>query len=102
MYETYNRLIQPIDSFVSIGEIAAAKTADNKIVFNVPLDYLLWTKNMASLISVVNQRITLMEDIKEKQLWVSGTVSDVAKTSLDKMGWKVFQKAGPKLLPDPF
>lgn len=102
MYEAYNRLIQPIDSFVSIGEIAAAKTADNKIVFNVPLDYLLWTKNMASLISVVNQRVTLMEGIKEKHLWVSGTVSEIAKSSLDKMGWKVFQKAGPKLVPDPF
>jgi len=102
MYEAYNRLIQPIDSFVSIGEIAAAKTADNKIVFNVPLDYLLWTKNMASLVSVLNQKVTLMEGIKEKHLWVAGTVSDVAKSSLDKMGWKVFQKAGPKLLPDPF
>jgi len=102
MYEAYNRLIQPIDSFVSVGEIVAAKTADKKIVFNVPLDYLLWTKNMASLVSVLNQKVTLMAGIKEKHLWVAGTVSDVAKSSLDKMGWKVFQKAGPKLLPDPF
>ncbi len=93
MYAAYNSKVKPLDSFVAFGEISAGKTKDGNIVFNVPLDHLLWTKGMAAVISIVNQRVTLMEDLNEKHLWVSGTMSKQSRDALQKMGWKIKENA---------
>jgi len=93
MYAAYNSKVKPLDSFIAIGEISAGKTKDGNIVFNVPLDHLLWTKGIAAVISVINQRVTLMEGINEKHLLVSGTISQQSRKALQKMGWKVKENA---------
>jgi len=93
MYAAYNSKVKPLDSFIAIGEISAGKTKDGNIVFTVPLDYLLWTKGIAAVISIINQRVTLMEGINEKHLLVSGTISQQSREALQKMGWKVKENA---------
>jgi len=93
MYAAYNGKVKPLDSFIAIGDISAGKTKDGNIVFNVPLDHLLWTKGIAAVISVINQRVTLMEGINEKHLLVSGTISQQSRKALQKMGWKVKENA---------
>ena len=102
MYESYNRTVEPLVSFVSLGEISTAKTANNKIVFTAPLDYMSWTESMANAVHEIDQRIAALDGIKEKHLLVSGTVSEIAKASLESWGWKVFQNAGAKLIPDAY
>ncbi|MBM2830802.1 MAG: hypothetical protein HW411_1592, partial [Gammaproteobacteria bacterium] len=97
MYAAYNKSVQPIDSFISIGDISTAKTKDGKIIFNVPLDHLVWTKNMAAAASIITQNVALMEGVTGKELWNTGSVSDLAKESLGKMGWTVHEQAETKL-----
>jgi len=91
MYADYNSRVQPIASFVAVGQTSAARAKNGDIIFNVPLDHLLWTKGIAAIISIATQKVALMEGVNERHLLLSGTVSDLARESLEKMGWKVVE-----------
>jgi hypothetical protein len=89
MYAAYNARVQPIVSFVAVGQISAAKAKNGDIIFNVPLDHLLWTKGIAAIVSIATQNVALMKGVNERHLLLSGTASKMARESLEKMGWKV-------------
>ena len=97
MYAGYNRTISPIESFIFLGEFAVARTAKSEIVFNVPLDHLLWSEPAAGLVTVANQRVAELGGTAEKQLWVSGTLSARAKKEIEGRGWKVEEKSEARL-----
>ena len=91
MYAAYNTRVQPITSFVAVGSTSAAMTKNGNIIFNVPLDHLLWTKGIAAIVSIATQNVALMKGVNERHLLLSGTASDLARESLKKMGWKVVE-----------
>ncbi len=93
MYANYDQKVEPIERFVQLGQAAAAKTRSGKLVFNVPLDYLLWTRGLAALGSVVTQNVALMKGVKERHLYVTGDLSPLAKSSMEKMGWVIHNNA---------
>jgi len=97
MYAAYNRSVQPIASFVSINGIAIARTTDGKVVFNVPLDHLFWTKHLAAFASMATQNVSMMEGVTGREIWNTGVMSPLAKESLEKMGWTVHENAESKL-----
>ncbi|MGH8119973.1 MAG: hypothetical protein ACRESK_05090, partial [Gammaproteobacteria bacterium] len=97
MYEAYDRIVEPIDSLVTIGGLSTARTKSGKIVFNVPLDYMLWTKGLSALADTINQQVAAMEGITGKEILVTGTMSPLAKESIEKMGWIVHEKTEKKL-----
>jgi hypothetical protein len=93
MYAAYNANVKPIAEFITIGQISAARTQDGNIVFTVPLDHLLWTQGVASLVGKETQEIALMKEVREKHLLLSGTASKQARQLLEKMGWMVQENA---------
>ena len=97
MYAAYNTRVQPITSFVAVGSTSAALTKNGDIIFNVPLDHLLWTKGISAIIRIATQNVALMKGVNERHLLLSGTASDLARESLQKMGWKVQENADAKL-----
>lgn len=98
MYAAYNRGVKPIAKFVPVGKLSAAQTSDGALVFNVPLDHLAWTANMARVIDAANQQVDGLPGITGKQLWISGTMSALASNSLQERGWQVHESA-TNLLP---
>lgn len=101
MYEAYNRIIEPIDGFIILGGLTTARTKSGKIVFNVPLDYMLWTKGLAALADTINQEAASMQGITGKEILVTGTLSPLARESIEKMGWTVREQTEKKLsMPD--
>jgi len=97
MYAAYNTKVQPIASFVAVGSTSAGMAQNGDIIFNVPLDHLLWTKGIAAVIRIATQNVAMMEGVNGRQLWISGTASDLARESLKKMGWKIQENADAKL-----
>ena len=97
MYAAYNAKIQAISSFVAVGSTSAAMAKNGDIVFTVPLDHLLWTKGIAGVIRTATQNVASMKGVNERHLLISGTASDLARESLQKMGWKVQENADAKL-----
>jgi len=91
MYAGYNKTIKPVKEFISIHEISVAKTSDNKIVFNVPLDYMVWTKGLEIVASTITQEVARMKDVTGREIWVTGRFSPLAKETLEKFGWAVHE-----------
>jgi len=98
MYAAYDKGVEPIIEFVNIGKSAAGKSRDGKIIFDVPLDHALWTKGIAAVVRIATQNIALMKGVTGKELWVEGTLSTLAKQSMQEMGWSINEHAGKLLM----
>jgi len=94
MYADYHKSKAPIASFISVGKMALAKSTKSSVIIAVPLDNLQWTREIAAVINKVDSGIRKMKGIKDKQLWVSGAVSDMASKAIKKLGWSIHVKKG--------
>jgi len=97
MYAGYHKTVAPLETFVALGEFAAGRTRKNEIVFNVPLDHLVWTEEMARLITATDSRVTQLTRPANKQAWVTGTMSARARKELESRGWQVHEKREARL-----
>src|SRR5262247_3637272 len=96
MYAGYHKAVAPVGSFISLGELAAARTGSGALVFCVPLDYLVWTEPMAKFITAAN---TVIDEVgaQDKQLWVTGALSAAARKALESRGWQVQERSEARL-----
>ena len=97
MYMGYHKKVGPIESFVPVGGLAAARTSSGTLVFNAPLDHQVWTEPMARYITGANQRVGELSGVTQKQLWVAGTVSPRARQELERLGWQVQDQSEARL-----
>ena len=98
MYMGYHKKVGPIESFVPIGGLAAARTSSGTLVFNAPLDHLVWTEAMARYITGANQKVSGLSGVTQKQLWVAGTLSPRARQELERLGWEVQERSEARLM----
>jgi hypothetical protein len=98
MYAGYHKAITPVETFIALGEFAAVRTTKNEVVFNVPLDHLVWTQDMAKLLTAADARVTQLTRPVNKQLWVTGAVSVRAKKEIEGRGWQLHERAEEQLL----
>lgn len=100
MYEGFARTVEPLAAFVPLGQVSAARTQKGNLVFCAPLDHMLWTRAISNFVSIVTQEVSA-QGINERHVYVTGTFSPMARTSLEKMGWKVHDKAEALLAGAP-
>jgi hypothetical protein len=98
MYAGFHRAVAPIESFLSLDGLPAARTVNGDLVFNTPLDHLVWTEPMGRFITAVNKLVQETGGMKGKQLWVAGTLSGRAKLELANRGWQVQERMEERLL----
>lgn len=98
MYAGYHRTIAPVETFIALGEFVAARTTKNEVVFNVPLDHLVWSEPMAKLLTAADSRVTQLTRPANKQLWVTGTVSTGARKEIESRGWQLQENSEARLL----
>jgi hypothetical protein len=96
MYAGYHKTVSSLSSFVSLGELAAARTGNGALVFCVPLDYLVWTEPMAKFITAAHKVIDEV-GAQEKQVWVTGALSAEARKEMESRGWKVQENSEARL-----
>jgi len=99
MYLGYHKKVAPIESFQSIGGLSAARIGD-AIIFNVPLDHLVWTEPMGRFLTAANRKVNELSGGARKQLWVGGTVSARARQEIQKLGWEIQEQAEARLMTD--
>ena len=97
MYAGYNKSVTPLERFISLGQFAVGRTINGALVFNVPLDYLVWTEPMAQLLNGANELVNNLPGIKEKQLWLTGTLSARARKEIESRGWQIHDRAEAQL-----
>ena len=87
----------PLQRFIDIGDdrfVGEAK--DGSIQLAATVDHLAWTDNVDQLMQYKNQRLAEQNLEGDRQLWLTGTVSQSAREGLDELGWNV----RPDLLND--
>jgi hypothetical protein len=97
MYAGYNKSVTPLASFISLGQFAVGQTTNGALVFNLPMDYLVWTEPMARLIVGANQLVNTLPGIKEKQVWITGTLSPRARKEITGRGWQIHDRTEAQL-----
>ena len=92
MYADHNRNITPIKQFMNLGQFTAGVTGNNAIVVCLPLDYLLWTVDMAKAATGLTNMINGLNWVTNKSMYLTGTLSPLARKQLAYMGWKIIDK----------
>jgi hypothetical protein len=93
MYAGYHKAIAPITQFVFLGQLAAARAQNGALVFNVPVDYMVWTESLAQLVAGTDAAVNQLPGVTEKQLWVTGTLSPLARSAMQRLNWKVYERS---------
>lgn len=93
MYAGYNKMVSPIDTFIAFGDFVGARTKHGHIVFNVPVDYLVWTEWMANVVDGIDQLVATMPGVVAKEIVLAGTLTSHARQQLGVRGWVVKDKA---------
>ncbi len=97
-YAGFHKAVAPVAAFIDLGGFAAVRTTKNEVVFSVPLDHLVWTEDMAKLLTAADARVTQLNRPARKQLWITGTTSTRAKKELEARGWQLHERAEQRLL----
>jgi len=92
MYAGYHRAVSPIERFVGVGPVPAARTVKGVLVFNIPVDYVVWTEDVARVVTTADNLANQLPGISEKQLWVTGTLSPRARAEMRRLNWKVYER----------
>ena len=92
MYAGYHRAVSPIERFVGVGPVPAARTAKGVLVFNIPVDYVVWSESVARIVTTADNLANQLPGIKEKQIWVTGTLSQRARTEMQRLNWKIYER----------
>jgi hypothetical protein len=92
MYAEFHSKVKPLVRFISVGQSSAGVTNDGTLIFNAPLDHLLWTEGIANLVMKFENNLNSLGDIKKKEIYLTGSASELAKNSLTDLGWKVYSQ----------
>ncbi len=95
MYAGYHKSVAPIVQFVSVGQLAAARGKNGALVFNIPVDYMVWTETLGQLVAKTDLVANQLPGLTEKQLWVTGTLSPRTRAEMQRMNWKIYERSEP-------
>jgi len=99
MMSQYFKKTKDVDRFVSVDGVPFLLTKEGAIVGIFPLDHVAWTERFAQKVMALSDAINKkMQDVKGKELWVTGTVDPVVHEALQSKGWKVEDKVAIRLL----
>ncbi len=98
MYLGYHRSVEPLARFVSVGKVAVGQKKDGTIVFCAPLDHLYWTPSIGAFVELFEADLMAVPDVKGKEIWLGGTLSEMARKELEARGWTVKESSEAALL----
>ena len=93
MYAGYHKAVSPLTQLVSVGQVPAARAKDGALVFNFPIDYLVWTDSLARLVANTDNLANQLSGVTRKEMWITGSLSPKARTEMKRMGWVTFENA---------
>ena len=97
MYAGYHKSVTPLERFIPLGQFAVSRTINGALVVNFPADYVVWTEPMAQMMMAGNQLVNQLPGVKEKQIWLTGTLSPRARKEIESRGWQIHDRAEAQL-----
>lgn len=93
MYAGYHKAVSPLTQFVSVGQLPGARAGKGVLVFNFPIDYLVWTDSLARLVANTDTLANQLPGITRKELWLTGNLSPKARSEMKRIGWFTYENA---------
>jgi hypothetical protein len=98
LMDLYQEKARSVEKFVSADGVPMMLTKTGMAVGVFPLDYVGWTVGFARKATGVSNTIDAMPGIKGKELWITGTIDPMARSVLEKKGWKLEDRIQDRLL----
>jgi hypothetical protein len=93
MYAGYHKAVTPLSQFVSIGQVPGARASNGALVFNFPIDYLVWTDSLARLVANTDALANQLSGITRRELWITGNLSPKTRSEMRRIGWVTYENA---------
>ena len=93
MYAGYHKAVSPLSQFVSVGQVPGVRAANGALVFNFPIDYLVWTDSLARLVANTDMVANQLPGVTRKELWLTGNLSPRARNEMRNIGWTTYENA---------
>ena len=101
MHAGYHKKIDKIEEFIPFGSVIASRSAKGKLIAAAPLDYMIWNIYNAEIFQAFDDFVERTPAIKDKELWLTGSLSPMTRTHLKESGWKIFEDSEKQLLQNP-
>lgn len=85
---------RPLTKVITELAIPSAITASGYYVVPVPVDHLVWTEDVATILTDAHERVGREVKINASEVMVAGTVSSRSRKELEKQGFGVSEKRG--------
>jgi len=92
MYAGYHRAVTPVARFVGVGPVPGALTVKGSLVFNLPVDYVAWTEEVARVVTNASNLANQLPGVTDRQLWITGTLTPRARAEIQRLNWKVYER----------
>jgi hypothetical protein len=89
----YHKTISPIKEIMMNSNLILARSEEDTVLIPFPLDYGIWTENIEKLFTnlIETYKKEIGPDVKF-DLWVTGTMSPLARKNLESRGVEVAEK----------
>lgn len=92
----YHARVTPIAAVKRLSDTLALRTGTGVVALTLPANRLLWTRENADLVSAL-QGLESSVPIQAREIWVTGTFSEMARSELEAAGVKATERAGDRL-----
>jgi len=103
MFAAYHDKVEKLDRFESVDDDSPVKAVNiaisqtGKAIMAVPLDHLVWTRLMAHVFAEIDETASAIPGIAGKELWITGTLTTLARQQIQNAGWNVHDKSEKRL-----
>lgn len=85
----YDKERSPIIEFQADDYFPVAATGDGRLLVILPVDYLVWTQEMAEMAETVAARHPSDIEPASRELWLLGGISPRARRGMEELDWTV-------------
>ena len=85
----YHQKKRPIARVVGGEHYPQGLSADGRLVFVAPMDYVHWTEELATLVARKLPEMEKETGAARNEAWIEGTVSEAARAGLEQHGFEV-------------
>ena len=98
LMQLYHDKTKSVERFVDAGGVCLLQTKSGTVVGIFPFDHVAWTVRALLKEKTISTAVQKMEDVRGKELLITGTVNPYARKAFDDKGWRVGDRIGERLL----
>jgi hypothetical protein len=97
MMRGFHEKVSPLKEISMNSDFVTASAANNSVLFPLSIDYGIWTESAEKILGNMVSASASSADEKIFELWVTGTISPLARKNLEALGIKAMERVDSKV-----